>query len=85
MPSIVAVEDEGSKDWVEDYRIGGKTATSQTLPRSVHQYISSFIDFTPADDPQDYFLIFLTILNIINMKWRYFIVIMIRRWLHDTD
>ena len=37
---------------VEGYRIGGKTATSQTLPRSANKYISSFVGFAPADDPQ---------------------------------
>ena len=36
---------------VEGYRIGGKTATSQTLPRSANRYISSFLGFAPADDP----------------------------------
>ena len=34
------------------YRIGGKTATSEKLPRSRKKYISSFIGFAPADDPQ---------------------------------
>ena len=34
------------------YAIGGKTATSQTLPRSEHRYISSFLGFAPADDPK---------------------------------
>ena len=38
--------------YIEGYRIGGKTATSETLPRSANQYISSFIGFAPADDPQ---------------------------------
>ena len=38
--------------YVEGYRIGGKTATSQTLPRSANKYISSFVGFAPADDPQ---------------------------------
>ncbi len=51
LESVVA-EGGGSKGQVEGYRIGGKTATSQTLPRSAHQYISSFIGFAPADDPQ---------------------------------
>ena len=32
--------------------IGGKTATSQTLPRSEHRYISSFLGFAPAESPQ---------------------------------
>lgn len=51
LESVVA-EGGGSKGQVEGYRIGGKTATSQTLPRSAHQYISSFIGFAPADDPK---------------------------------
>ena len=38
--------------YLEGYSIGGKTATSQTLPRSAGKYISSFIGFAPADDPQ---------------------------------
>ena len=38
--------------YIEGYEIGGKTATSQTLPRSANKYISSFIGFAPADDPQ---------------------------------
>ena len=42
----------GQKAKIEGYRIGGKTATSQTLPRSDHKYISSFLGFAPADDPQ---------------------------------
>lgn len=42
----------GQKAKIEGYHIGGKTATSQTLPRSEHKYISSFLGFAPADDPQ---------------------------------
>ena len=42
----------GSKAYIEGYAIGGKTATSQTLPRSENKYISSFLGFAPADDPQ---------------------------------
>lgn len=42
----------GSNAAVEGYAIGGKTATSQTLPRSANKYISSFIGFAPADNPQ---------------------------------
>lgn len=42
----------GNKAYMEGYAIGGKTATSQTLPRSANKYISSFIGFAPADDPQ---------------------------------
>ena len=41
-----------ANDKIEGVRIGGKTATSQTLPRSDRQYISSFIGFAPADNPQ---------------------------------
>ena len=37
---------------LEGFSIGGKTATSQTLPRSEKRYISSFLGFAPADDPQ---------------------------------
>lgn len=48
----VVTEGGGSKAYIEGYRIGGKTATSQTLPRSAHKYISSFIGFAPADNPQ---------------------------------
>lgn len=42
----------GSKAYIEGYEIGGKTATSQTLPRSANKYISSFIGFAPASHPQ---------------------------------
>lgn len=48
----VVTEGGGSKAYIEGYRIGGKTATSQTLPRSANKYISSFIGFAPADDPE---------------------------------
>lgn len=48
----VVAEGGGSKAAIEGYRIGGKTATSQKLPRSSHKYIASFIGFAPADDPQ---------------------------------
>ena len=47
----VVAEGGGSKAYIEGYRIGGKTATSQTLPRSARRYIASFIGFAPADDP----------------------------------
>ena len=47
----VVAEGGGSKAYIEGYRIGGKTATSQTLPRSAHRYIASFVGFAPADDP----------------------------------
>ena len=42
----------GKNAYIEGYRIGGKTATSETLPRSANKYISSFIGFAPANDPQ---------------------------------
>ncbi len=48
----VVSEGGGSKAYIEGYQIGGKTATSQTLPRSAHRYISSFMCFAPAPDPQ---------------------------------
>lgn len=49
---MVVSEGGGSNGKVEGFRVGGKTATSQTLPRSSGKYISSFIGFAPADDPQ---------------------------------
>lgn len=46
------VENGGGKNaYIEGYRIGGKTATSQTLPRGSGKYIASFIGFSPADEP----------------------------------
>ncbi len=48
----VVAEGGGGKAKIEGYRIGGKTATSQTLPRGTNKYISSFVGFAPADDPQ---------------------------------
>ena len=48
----VVSEGGGAKAQVEGYRIGGKTATSQTLPRGSGRYIASFVGFSPADDPQ---------------------------------
>ncbi|MDY2593697.1 MAG: penicillin-binding transpeptidase domain-containing protein [Oliverpabstia sp.] len=48
---MVVQEGGGKNGQVDGYRIGGKTATSQTLPRSAHRYISSFIGFASADDP----------------------------------
>jgi stage V sporulation protein D (sporulation-specific penicillin-binding protein) len=42
----------GKNAKIEGYTIGGKTATSQTLPRSASRYISSFLGFAPAEDPQ---------------------------------
>ena len=41
----------GKNGYVEGYRVGGKTATSQTLPRGSGRYISSFLGFAPADNP----------------------------------
>ncbi len=47
------VENGGGKNGrVEGYRVGGKTATSETLPRGTGKYISSFLGFAPADDPK---------------------------------
>ena len=51
LESVVS-EGGGMKCKIEGYSIGGKTATSQKLPRSAQKYISSFIGFAPADDPQ---------------------------------
>ncbi len=48
----VVSEGSGNKASIAGFSIGGKTATSQTLPRSDHKYISSFLGFSPADDPQ---------------------------------
>ncbi len=48
----VVSEGSGKKASVAGYRIGGKTATSEKLPRSLKKYISSFIGFAPAEDPQ---------------------------------
>ena len=48
----VVEEGSGRNAAVEGYRIGGKTATSQTLPRSANRYISSFLGFAPANDPK---------------------------------
>lgn len=49
---MVVKAGSGRNGQVEGYRIGGKTATSQTLPRGSGRYISSYIGFAPADDPQ---------------------------------
>lgn len=51
LESVVS-EGGGSKGQVKGYAIGGKTATSQTLPRSAKQYISSFVAFAPAENPK---------------------------------
>ena len=48
----VVSEGGGSRGIVEGYLVGGKTATSQKLPRSARKYIGSFIGFAPANDPQ---------------------------------
>lgn len=48
----VVEEGSGRNGAVEGYSVGGKTATSQTLPRSANKYISSFIGFAPAENPQ---------------------------------
>ena len=49
---MVVAEGSGKNGKVEGFRVGGKTATSQTLPRGSGRYIASFIGFAPADDPQ---------------------------------
>ncbi|SFP97459.1 stage V sporulation protein D (sporulation-specific penicillin-binding protein) [Lachnospiraceae bacterium XBB1006] len=56
----VVAEGTGNKAEVEGYSVGGKTATSQTLPRSAHKYISSFLGFEPAKHP--------TVLALITIK-----------------
>lgn len=48
----VVSEGGGKNAIVEGYSVGGKTATSQTLPRSANRYISSFLGFAPAENPQ---------------------------------
>ena len=48
----VVSEGSGNRAYIEGFSIGGKTATSQTLPRSANKYISSFLGFAPAEDPQ---------------------------------
>ena len=64
---MVVSEGGGINGKVEGYRVGGKTATSQTLPRGSGKYISSFIGFAPADDPQ---VIAIAIIN--NPKGTYY-------------
>jgi len=49
---LVVSEGGGINGKVEGYRVGGKTATSQTLPRGTGRYIASFVGFAPADNPQ---------------------------------
>jgi stage V sporulation protein D (sporulation-specific penicillin-binding protein) len=51
LESVVS-EGTGRNAAIEGYEIGGKTATSQTLPRSANKYISSFVGFAQADNPQ---------------------------------
>ena len=51
LESVVS-QGTGKNAYIEGYEIGGKTATSQTLPRSAKKYISSFIGFAPAENPQ---------------------------------
>ena len=51
LESVVS-EGSGKNAYIDGYSIGGKTATSQTLPRSANKYIASFLGFTPADDPR---------------------------------
>ena len=51
LESVVS-EGSGKNAYLEGYSIGGKTATSEKLPRSRKKYISSFLGFAPADDPQ---------------------------------
>lgn len=51
LESVVS-EGSGRNAKIPGYKIGGKTATSQTLPRSANKYISSFIGFAPADKPE---------------------------------
>lgn len=58
---MVVAEGSGKNGAVAGFRIGGKTATSQTLPRGSCRYIASFIGFAPADDPQ---VIALAIVNV---------------------
>ncbi len=64
---MVVAEGGGSNGKVAGFRVGGKTATSQTLPRGSGKYISSFIGFAPADDPQ---VIAIAIIN--NPKGTYY-------------
>ena len=51
LESVVS-QGSGKNAYIEGYEIGGKTATSEKLPRSSNKYISSFIGFAPADDPK---------------------------------
>jgi len=49
---LVVSEGTGQNGKVEGFRVGGKTATSQTLPRGSGRYIASYVGFAPADNPQ---------------------------------
>ena len=51
LESVVS-EGTGSKAYIPGYRIGGKTATSEKLPRRSGKYIASFLSFAPAENPQ---------------------------------
>ena len=51
LESVVS-EGTGKNAYIDGFEIGGKTATSQTLPRSANKYISSFVGFAPADNPE---------------------------------
>ena len=51
LESVVS-QGSGKNAYIEGYEIGGKTATSEKLPRSSNKYISSFMGFAPADDPK---------------------------------
>ena len=57
----------GKNGYVEGFRVGGKTATSQTLPRGSGKYIASFLGFAPADNPR---VLALAIIN--NPKGTYY-------------
>ena len=48
----VVADGTGNKAFIEGFRIGGKTATSEKLPRGSKRYIASFIGFAPADNPK---------------------------------
>lgn len=63
----VVSEGGGSNAYIEGYAIGGKTATSQTIPRSENVYISSFLGFYPADNPQ-----IMVLIKIDNPKGAYY-------------
>lgn len=52
MMEMVVSEGTGNKAYIEGYTIGGKTATSQKLPRGSGKYIASFLGFSPTDEPQ---------------------------------